>query len=411
MPHPGGGPEGVSGVVAELVVDVRVRDARVAGARVVVRVVVVFPWGVPGRSGAEAEARLGGPRSGPPLTYWLDEVVSPNRAPLTASTYSILCRLYIVPGLGAKRLDRLTVRDVQSWLAKVSATCQCCAQGKDERRPESLRRCCAIGQCCRAYPSSRTVRDLRTVLRSALGHAITEELITRNVAALVKVPSVRTRAVQAWTSEEARQFLESARTDDDNLSAAFVLVLVLGLRKGEVLGLDWDAVHLDRGEINISWQLQRVRRELLRRETKTRASDAVLPLPEICVGALRHRAAQQQVQRQDVADAWVGSPEGKGLVFTGRYGAPVDPRTFNRAFTARCQKAGVRRITVHDARRTCATLLVDLDVHPRVIMQILRHAQFAVTMEIYARASSAATREALKRLGESLDGHDQPESA
>jgi integrase len=57
-----------------------------------------------------------------------------------------------------------------------------------------------------------------------------------------------------------------------------------------------------------------------------------------------------------------------------------------------------------EARRTCATLLVGLDVHPRIVMQILRHAQFDVTMEIYASASSAATREALKRLGASLDG-------
>jgi hypothetical protein len=55
-------------------------------------------------------------------------------------------------------------------------------------------------------------------------------------------------------------------------------------------------------------------------------------------------------------------------------------------------------------------LLIDLEVHPRVIMQILRHAQFAVTMEIYAQASSGATREALKRLGESLDGRAADES-
>ncbi len=54
-------------------------------------------------------------------------------------------------------------------------------------------------------------------------------------------------------------------------------------------------------------------------------------------------------------------------------------------------------------RRTCATLLADLDVHPRVIMQILRHAQFAVTMEIYTQVSSASTREALRKLGDSLD--------
>ena len=54
-------------------------------------------------------------------------------------------------------------------------------------------------------------------------------------------------------------------------------------------------------------------------------------------------------------------------------------------------------LTVHDARRTCATLLVDLDVHPRVIMRVLRHADQAVMMEIYAKASSEATRDALRR--------------
>jgi integrase len=63
----------------------------------------------------------------------------------------------------------------------------------------------------------------------------------------------------------------------------------------------------------------------------------------------------------------------------------------------------VRRITVRDARRTCTSLLADLDVHPRVAMQILRHAQFAITMEIYTVVSSAATRDALKKLGKALE--------
>jgi integrase len=59
---------------------------------------------------------------------------------------------------------------------------------------------------------------------------------------------------------------------------------------------------------------------------------------------------------------------------------------------------------VHDARRTCATLLVYLDIHPRVVMQILRHAQFAITMELCTQVSSQQTRAALERLGGSLDG-------
>jgi integrase len=98
-------------------------------------------------------------------------------------------------------------------------------------------------------------------------------------------------------------------------------------------------------------------------------------------------------------DGWIGS----GLVFTTRTGTPFEPRNFNRRFDARCALAGVRRITVHDTRRTCATLLAALDVHPRVAMRILRHAQIDVTMNVYTEVSDAKTLQALKRLGKQLD--------
>ena len=117
----------------------------------------------------------------------------------------------------------------------------------------------------------------------------------------------------------------------------------------------------------IDHQLQRVRRELLYRQTKTDASDALLPVPEIVATALRLRWEQQDKARIEAGEAWRQVKSGPDLVFTGQYGTAIDPRTFNSRFSARCLAAGVRRLTVHDARRTCATLLVDLDVHPRVI--------------------------------------------
>jgi integrase len=119
------------------------------------------------------------------------------------------------------------------------------------------------------------------------------------------------------------------------------------------------------------------------------------------VAALRLRHAQQDVARTAAGEEWLDQD---GLVFTTRHGTPIEPRNFNRAFDSWVRRAVVPRITVHDARRTCGSLLVDLDVHPRVVMQVLRHAQFSITMEIYAKVSSKATRDALKRLGESLDG-------
>ncbi|WP_396888720.1 tyrosine-type recombinase/integrase [Micromonospora reichwaldensis] len=355
------------------------------------------------------------------MTYWLAEVVEPNLAPLTYATYETLSRLYIVPGIGAKRLDgRLSVRDVQTWLNKVAKTCQCCAQGKDDRRPPKSRKCCAVGRCCQDLPAARTVKGIRAVLRSTLSQAEVEELVAKNVAALVKLPPIRSRKGKSWSSEEARAFLEASRDDDDYLYAAYVLVLVLVLRKGEVLGLTWEHINWDGWQkpctthdekfcehcrdnhdisLIIDKQLQRVRGQLLHRATKTEESDAPLPLPAICVAALRHRYQQQQAAREKAGDAWHNT----GMIFTTRYGLPVEPRNFNRSYDSRIARAGIRKITVHDARRTCGSLLVDLDVHPRVAMAILRHADFSITMEIYSQVSSKTTREALRRLGESLD--------
>lgn len=219
-----------------------------------------------------------------------------------------------------------------------------------------------------------------------------------NVAKLLKLPATRKHKRKAWTSDEARRFLETARADSDPYYAAYVLVVVLGLRKGEVLGLGWDSIDLDVAELVVDWQLQRIGNRLIRRETKTETSDATLPLPAICLTALGQRRTDQQAAQDTAGDTW----HDFGLVFTTRYGTPIEPRNFNRYWDRRCDLASVRKITVHDARRTCGSLLADLDVHPRIAMAILRHAQFAITMEIYTEVSSQATRDALKRLGESL---------
>jgi len=251
------------------------------------------------------------------LDSWLRDVVEPNLAPATAANYDMFVRLYIAPELGSRRLDKLTVRDVQTWLNQLRSACQCCLQGKDAARPEGKRKCCAAGRCCQRAVSERTARDAWTTLRAALNNAVRDELLTRNPATLLRV-------------------------------------------------------------------------------AKTEASEATLPLPAICATALRSRREDQKRHREHAGRAW----QDNGLVFTTRLGTPIEPRNFHRQFKTRCRKAGVREISVHTTRRTCATLLVALDVHPRVTMQILRHSQIAVTMNIYAQVASEATETALTRLGE-----------
>ena len=174
--------------------------------------------------------------------------------------------------------------------------------------------CAVIGWRHRAL-----IKDIRTVLRSGLDNAVRQELLERNVAQLVQIPKQRRRKLVPWTSEEARRFLESARSHSDPLYAAYVLVLVLGLRKGEVLGLAWKAVNFEHGALVPDHQLQRVRRSLLYRETKTEASDTWLPMPEIVVAALIIRRAQQEQARERVAagEIWQQTKDMPSLTFTG----------------------------------------------------------------------------------------------
>jgi integrase len=93
-------------------------------------------------------------------------------------------------------------------------------------------------------------------------------------------------------------FLESARRDLDPLYAAYVLILVLGLRRGEALGLTWRDIDFDASEVHIRWQLQRAGHQLRHRETKTPGSAAVLPLPDICLAALKLRAERQAADKK-----------------------------------------------------------------------------------------------------------------
>jgi integrase len=170
--------------------------------------------------------------------------------------------------------------------------------------------------------------------------------------------------------------------------------MVLGLRRGEPLGLAWEDVDLEAEEAHVRWQVRRVKGELLRGRTRTAASDASLPLPDICVKALGQPRVIEARWRLAARVWWAGS----GLVLTTRFGDAIDPLIFHRYFKSRAAKAGVPATSVHATRTTCASLLVALDVLPRAAMAILRHSKIAVTLDIYSQVSSASTRAALERL-------------
>ncbi|MFI6849040.1 hypothetical protein [Kitasatospora sp. NPDC050467] len=143
------------------------------------------------------------------LTYWLATVVKVNRRPKTYQGYESVVRVHLVPGLGTKKLRTLRAADVRTWLARVAGACQCCKNGLDAARREP--ECCAAGECCEMRLSRRMVQSIHAVLRNALESAVREELILRNVAKLVQVPTPDYGTGKGLTVPQARLAPEVGR--------------------------------------------------------------------------------------------------------------------------------------------------------------------------------------------------------
>src|SRR5215470_7346978 len=274
---------------------------------------------------------------GPYLDYWLENFVKRSRRPATYNLYEMIVRLYLIPGLGSRRLTSLTVPMVQEFL---------------NRRLEK-------------GDSVRKVQVMRTVLSAALTRAVREELIVRNVARLVELPEWRRGTIRPWSADEARGFLSVARSDP--LYPAFVLLILYGLRRGEALGLRWDDIDFDAGTIHIRRQLQRIRGELVLGPVKTHAGRRGLPLLDLARQALQLQANQQAAYRAVMGSAW---PE-SGLVFTTRTGRPIEPRNLVRSFRRICDHNKVRLIKIHHLRHTVGSLVKDLGVPARDAQTIL----------------------------------------
>ncbi|MGW1324542.1 tyrosine-type recombinase/integrase [Streptomyces antibioticus] len=293
------------------------------------------------------------------LPYWLEEFIRPHRKRTTYIKYEMHVRLYLVPLLGSRRLESLTTANVRQMISKVTS-----------------------------QASAATAKEAHRVLRTAITAACREELISRNVVQLVPAPRVEPRELRPWSLDETLTFLEAARTDP--LYTAFVLAVALGLRRGEILGLQWKDVDLDRRTLTVRTTLHRGGKELYLDSTKNRRA-RVIPIPLMCVAPLRWQRLRQ-AHRRAAADAdWHGSDH----VFTTRSGRPIEPRNLYRSFLRISESAGLPKVRLHDTRHGCASLLFAAGVAPRTVMEILGHSQIAVTMNVYTHVSDDDRREAM----------------
>ncbi|MDH6109784.1 integrase [Kitasatospora sp. MAP12-15] len=345
------------------------------------------------------------------LTYWLKTVAVHRLRENTHTRYTACVRLYVIPGLGKKKLAKLTAKDVRTWLDQLRTTCQCCERGLDTARDQP--QCCAIGTCCSKRLSPLTLAYVHSVLKSALEHAVREEEIPRNVARNVRMGTPRPRRFEPLTTEEARAFL--AATHGHRLHALFELALRTGLRKGELLGLRWEDLDLAGGTASIRRTLQRTNSSgLTALPTKTQSSERRIAVPTPCLRSLEQHRDQQRQERETAGAGWKDS----GYVFARPDGSPIEGATLTRHFTALLRRARLRRIRFHDLRHSAATLLLEQGVELVVIKELLGHAHIGVTATVYAHVRLRLQRQAIDTLSNVLrhpadataepDGGDDP---
>jgi len=287
------------------------------------------------------------------LDRWLSDSVKGTVRVSTYERHEAIIRLHIKPSIGRVGLKKLTPAHVRSlYREKLNS----------------------------GLLAPATVRKIHSTLHKALSQAVSDGIVPRN-AADVKAPRPTPEEMRPLSEDEARAFLETARESGDRFEALYVLAITTGLRRGELLGLRWDDVDLERGMLRVGRALVREGGRHTLGETKTRRGRRQINLTPRTVSAIRTHRKKQLEEKTKLA----GLHQDHSLIFASEVGTPMNPENLvKRSFKPLLKKAGLPEIRFHDLRHTCATLLLGRGVHPKLVQELLGHATIAMTLDTYS---------------------------
>jgi integrase len=300
------------------------------------------------------------------LGRWLNDSVRGSVKPVTYESYARLVRVHIVPALGSLKLRALSPAHLQGFYrAKLDSGL-----------------------------SPRTVQYLHAVLHRALKQAVRWGLVTRNVSEAVDPPRVHREEIRPLSSTQARKLLETAR--DDRLEALYVLAVHCGLRQGELLGLKWEDVDLERGTL----QVRRTLSGGTFTTPKTPKSRRKVRLTESALEALRKHLYRQLGEIDSAGPLW----RENGLIFATEGGTPLNRHNLgSRSFKPLLERAGLPQSTrFHDLRHTCATLLLAKGIHPKIVQELLGHSNVGITLDTYSHVLPSMGEAAAEAMEDTL---------
>lgn len=332
------------------------------------------------------------------LERWLADVVPGRVSPATLENYRTIVAKHVLPTLGQKRLTALSPADVAHLLALKQR----------ERLPTTRGSSAGFAGASSAGGGSgggyspRTVKLIRGVLVQALGQAERWGLVQRNVAALCEGPRLGRDEGRTLTLEQARALLDAAK--GERLEACLVVLLSLGLRRGEALGLRWEDVDLDEGVLSVTQALKRIGGRVVLGDVKTPRSRRRVNLSAPLIDLLRIHAERQAAERTAAGEGWVET----GLVFTTATGTPIDPSNFRRSFDAVCERAGLSGWHPHELRHSAASLMLAEQVPIEVVSRVLGHSSIRITADVYGHILAPQRQHAADAMARALWGEEQP---
>ncbi|GER88894.1 site-specific integrase [Dictyobacter vulcani] len=309
------------------------------------------------------------------LTSWLTDTAQPILRDKTYIRYCELVRLHIIPILGKVTLQKITPQHLQR-LYKT-------------KREEGY--------------APQTILHIHRFLHRAFNDAVKWNLMPRNVCNLIEGPRVPKKEMQVLSHEQAHSFLEAAQGDP--LETLYILALSTGMRQGELLGLQWKDIHFDNGTLQVKRKIARISNKgFVFSEPKTAKSRRNITLTATALESLKQHRRKQHEQRLAVGPEW----EEYDLVFCNMLGRPIEVGNMTRrSFRPILKKAGLPIIRFHDLRHSCASLLLSLGVHPKVVQELLGHSQISITLDTYSHVLPSLQAEAAQRLDTLLSFRQQ----
>ena len=246
--------------------------------------------------------------------------------------------------------------------------------------------------------SPRTVLQVHRILSKALKDAANHGTLHQNVASMVKPPRITQYEVRTLSWEQVPMFLD--KVGDPQYRTMFLLDIQTGLRRSELLGLQWRDIYLD-------FEVLSVRRALVQLPSGSKVitvpksgKGRVVTLPAQSVDALKaHRESQG-----DLA-------ENGNFVFCHSDGTPLEPNQVTKKFKQVAMAAGIGDLRLHDLRHTHASLMLTEGVNLKVTSERLGHTSIAITGNLYSHVQPTVQEEAAQLFGDAwsgIEGRDKP---